>query len=375
MRTIFKYSLITLGALLLLSMSGPVREYKVLPKKQYSKTIEKNFPISKKGTVAIINKYGNIDMHTWERSEVSFKIKIKVNATSESVAEDVFETISIRFEDTPNRVLAETEIENKGDYWWNWGKNMKSDFEILYEVYMPITCMADFANKYGNVDMMDLENDAMLDIQYGNLTMGDLEGNLSLILAYGNGYVGTIKDLETEIRYSKFRLDYAGNFNGTTKYSELVVNRAEKLQTESSYDQYQLGKIREIVNEGKYDNIIVEECRDFSIETRYTDVKIHTLQRSLNAEMNYGGIRIEDLTKGFERIFMESRYAGLQLQPEAAAAYELELTSRYVDVNIPENMYKKSKKDGIEQNIQASINGGGKSLIRLDMEYGFLTIK
>ena len=376
MKRIFTYSLIVLGTLAMLSMSAPIKEMAVIaPQKQFKKTIEKSFPISKKGEVAIINKYGNIDMHTWDKSEVQFKVTIKVTATSQSVAEDVFEKISVSFEDGPDRVLAQTEIETKSDYWWNWGRNIKSDFEINYQVYMPISCKVDFANRYGNLDMMDLENDARLDIRYGNFTMGDLDGDLALILAYGNGYSGTVEDVDAEIQYSKIRMESVKNMNAETKYSEMVIKQAEKLLLESKYDQYDLGKIGELVNEGKYDNFKIESCSDLTMESKYTDVKIGSLSKALTAELSYGGIRVDELRKGFDNIAIESAYTGVELHPVPGTPYTLDVDSRYVDLDLPDTPEMKDKKDGAEHSISTRINGGGKSSIRLDMEYGFLKIK
>jgi acylphosphatase len=113
MRKISAYSILLLGVLVLFSMSTPVNDMQIITAKKYSKSIEKNFPISAKGEVVIINQYGNLDINTWNKNEVQFKVEIVVNATSESVAEDVFEAISVEFEGNKSLVRAETVIEEK----------------------------------------------------------------------------------------------------------------------------------------------------------------------------------------------------------------------------------------------------------------------
>lgn len=374
MKTILTYSLLIAGALMLFSMTGPVESHGVL-KKRFSKTIERTYPIDKNGEVAIINKYGNIDMQTWPKSEVKLEVVVVVNATSESVAEDVFETIGIEFEDSRSRVSAETVIETKKNYWWNWGKNLKSDFEINYTVYMPISCSVDFNNKYGNINMMDLENDAAIQVKYGNLTMGDLEGDLNLSLGYGNGYAGAVKDINAEIMYSKFRCDYAQDFIGETKYSGMTVNSINRMVVQTKYDNYTLGEVSEFINDGKYDNFVIDRADRITIETKYTDVKVGKLNVSLSAEMDYGGIKVNELARDFSEVRVESSYAGVNIAPESGASYKLQLESKYLDIDIPNTPDFEEQKDGSERYIRASYNGGGEGQIQLIMDYGFLKIK
>jgi len=375
MKKILVYSLVLLGSMVLFSMTTPAEDIFILKKKQYKKNIEKQFSIDKDGEVAIVNKYGDIDMHTWDKNEVKIKVEIIINATSQSIAEDVFETISVEFDDSKSRVYAETVIESKESYWWNWGKNLKSDFEINYEIYMPITCSINFTNKYGDVDVMDLDNNATIDVSYGNLTMGDLNGDLGLILGYGNAFVGSVKDVQAEIKYSKFRCEAVNEFMGETKYSGITINNADKMLVESKYDNFNLGHISELVNEGKYDNFIVESCDRLTVETKYSDYKLGELTESLSAELSYGGLKVKDLKKSFDRVYVESNYAGISLGIDPGTSYELNLSSKYVEVKIPEAKNVDKSEDGNEKYISAQYNKGKGGKISLEMEYGFLKIQ
>lgn len=375
MRKILAYSLLIMGSLVLFSMSAPVKDILIITKKKYSKTVEKTFPIDSKGEVAITNKYGNIEMLTWDKDKVQIKVDIVVNATSESVAEDVFESIAIEFSGSKDLVSAETVIETKSNYWWNWGKNIKSDFEINYEIYMPATCSVNFDNKYGNINMMDLDNDAEIDVKYGNFTMGDLEGDLTLYLGYGNGYIGAVQDVQAEVSYSKLRCDYVKDFTGQTKYSGITINSARKITVETKYDNYNVGEVIEFFNEGKYDNLIIDQAGAVVIETKYTDLKIGQLKQSLSAELSYGGIKIKELDKGFEEISVESNYAGIQIGVQESTRFDLQLQSKYVEVELAESMDVKVEEDGSEKHIQGKYNGGGKGKISLEMDYGFVKIK
>ena len=240
---------------------------------------------------------------------------------------------------------------------------------------MPISCSVEFSNKYGDIDMMDLENDAVIELGYGNLTMGDLEGDLDLELAYGKGFAGMLHDVDAEVRYSKFRADMVKDFEGETKYSVITLNNANDVEVESKYDNYKLGKIGEFQNAGKYDNFEIESCSKIAIETKYTDLKVTDLTESLVAEINYGGVKVRNLMKGFEKVVIDSDYAVVNLGVQSGAGYELEVGAKYVDTKLPGAIAAKEQKDGSEKYIQASVPGKGNGKILLEMNYGKLEIK
>jgi len=348
----------------------------ILTKKQYSKTIEKSFDISRNGEVAIVNQYGSIDMHTWDKNEVQLTVTIVVNATSQSAAEDVFEKINIHFDNAADRVLAETIINKEDKAWWNWGSSIKSDFEINYKLYMPISCSVDFNNKYGNINMMDLENHAKITARYGDLTMGDLEGDLELYLGYGNAFTGSLKDVKGEIEFSKFRCEAMNDFLGQSKYSQMIINRGGRLVAESKYDNYQLGNIKAFINEGKYDNILIEACEELVIETKYTDVKMGSLSQKLVAELSYGGIKVNELLKGFDKVMVESAFANLTFGLAQDVAMDVELVGKYINVNIPKSSIVKDEQDGSSRTVKAAFGSkGSRGNVQLEMEYGELKMQ
>ena len=79
-------------------------------KREYSKTINKQFPITTDGMVEISNRYGKVEIKTWDNSEVKVEVVISVNATSEDRAEDVFDRITIDFNSGRDFVSATTEL-------------------------------------------------------------------------------------------------------------------------------------------------------------------------------------------------------------------------------------------------------------------------
>ena len=117
-------------------------------KEQFTKVIERSFDISPDGTTRLYNKYGRINIETWDRNKVELKITIEANAKTESKADELFERIDIDITNSDDYVKAETLIESSSK-WGNW---TKGDYKIYYDVKMPASNRLEAGMKYGNLD-------------------------------------------------------------------------------------------------------------------------------------------------------------------------------------------------------------------------------
>ena len=115
MKSVFKIILALFLVSLCFSMSPPAWQ-------EFSQTIKKEFEISPDGTTSISNKYGKVDVKTWNNNRVRIEVKIVVNTTSEDLAHSVFQRIGVDFKNAPSRVEASTNIEPEK-------KSMASDQE------------------------------------------------------------------------------------------------------------------------------------------------------------------------------------------------------------------------------------------------------
>ena len=153
---------------------------------EFTKTIKKEFPISQTGTVDLTNKYGKVEVHTWDRNRVKIDVSIVVDARSESAAQEVFDRIQIDFSNDDAFVKAETSIESSNS-WWKGSWNNKSEFQVNYEVYMPSTCDLNLDNQYGNSNVEAISGSADVKVKYGDFQLEGVGGDLKVYLGYGNG--------------------------------------------------------------------------------------------------------------------------------------------------------------------------------------------
>ena len=172
-----------------------------LGKKDYKKTIDKEFDITKNGSVELDNKFGQLDVRTWDKNKVKINVTVTVRASSEKESEPVFDRISIHFSNGKDFVTAKTDIaSNSNNSWFSWGSwNNSSDFSIDYEVYLPKTIALDLENRHGPTIIAAMDGDAKVEIAHGELTAKGFAGELDLDMAHAKGKIGFVKQLKADL--------------------------------------------------------------------------------------------------------------------------------------------------------------------------------
>ncbi len=345
---------------------------------EYTRTYEKSFSINEGGTVNLHNIHGAIDVSTWAKNEVGISVTVRVMAGSDSKAEDVFDRISISFSNSSNHVSAETEIDSKKSFWWFtqswWGED---DVKIDYEVFMPESANLELSNRYGNVDIEDIRGQSVIDLKYGDLTMDHAIGDLVLELAYGNATIAKSGESTVEIAYAKLRMNEVESMDIESKFSEITIGNITTLVSSSSYDKYYLGEVGTMDNEGKYDKIEAEKIDELVVETKYTNIRLEELVGTLDAELSYGGLDIDQISDGFTGIRVESKYTGIKIDVSDLEDFTFDINGRYTSVHLPSDV---DVQRDIRNNNEIEVSGfktrdGGSGEIVIDAEYGGVKLR
>lgn len=354
----------------------------VEPKKDYKKTVKKEFTISQDGEVRIENSYGKVSINPTGGNEVVIEVTIKVDKSSESKAEEFFEKVNIEFSNSRAMVSAETQIGNNKDNSWkswfkpkNWGSN-NNNYSIDYEVWMPSTCKLDLTNKYGNISVGDLDNDANVTLKYGDGIMQDIKGNFKLDLGYGDLKIGHTEDMDLNIKYGEFRCKSGHAIDCDSKYSDIYIDKAERLDSESGYDDFFIGAIDVILNDGGYDDFQIEFVDQFEFESKYSDYIIDELGSGGSFDTGYGDLKVKHvlgLSKGLD---VDGKYTDVWLGMDQS--FNLDLDTKYTDVDVPSGLSSSKNysriKDGSEEIIKVS-NGKNNNNITAELRYGSFKIK
>lgn len=370
MKSVFSLAFI----LLLLGLSSPLPAAEGL--QEFTRAIKREFDITANGTTSITNKYGKVDIKTWDRNRVKIDVTIVVNASSESAAQDVFERIDVAFSNSSGYVKAVTTIQPREKGIWNWATGTeKSDYTINYEVYLPETNNLEINHQYGDAYVAALSGKVTANFKYANAKLEKVSNSSDINFAYGNGTIVRANDLLANASYAKLLIKEAQNVEINSKYTQVSIDRAADIRSNSGYDTYRLGAVRSFTNVGKYDNIDIQSAENVEVNARYSQVKAMRVSRKLDLDLQYGGAQT-GLAKSFSEVSLNGSYTDFKLSVEPGAEYQIDAAASYAGIAYPQNMtvtYELEK--GSSHELKAYQGQKNGPVIRARLSYGGLRVK
>jgi hypothetical protein len=337
-RQILLICLTVLGSTAFASAEGPEHEF--------TKKINREFNISATGTTAIYNKYGKVNINTWQNNSVKIDITIIVNAGDQRIADKTFDRIKVNFMNTADYVKAETVIEAESKVSWITGSC--DDFKINYEVWMPIGNQLDLKNKYGNAFVANLNGKLKAEIKYGDLRTEAVNNNADLAIGYGKATMAKVRNLSGYVSYGGLTLADAAEVQMDTKYSDFQIDRATAVRVTSKYDNFNLGDIEDLRVQTKYANLRVNTTKAAFVTAQYTDVKVNNISGSVDADLNYGSLKVGALGRNFSEARVIGKYTDVQMNVESGTVFRFDAEGTHAGLRTPSGatISKQNKQGG-----------------------------
>ncbi len=330
-------------------------------KYEKSKSIKKEYSVDSDALLRIDNKYGNVDVTSWNKNQVVIEVKITVSGNNEEKVIKRLSMIDVKFDASRGEVYAKTVIGKNSSNWSSWwGKKSNVHYQIDYKVKVPMTNDASLNNDYGNIYLNELKGDASINCDYGKIIIGDLYSTRNKInLDYcSSSTIGKMNGGSINADYSKFTVEDAGDIRLNADYSTSVFESLNDLSYNCDYGSLKANRARSIVGDGDY------------LTTR-----LGQIAKKVEITSDYGSIRIEDLKEGFDTVSINGEYCSIKIgTPDAPFNFELKLSYggfKRGDYNY--DFTKKIEKSSSKYYEGTYKNGSGKSKITIDSEYGSVT--
>lgn len=280
----------------MLSMANPINgkwDY------EKTKTIKKEFDVNADALLNIKNKYGNVDVISWNQNRVEIEVTITVSGNNEAKVIDRLSKINVNFENSRSAVSAKTSIENSSKGWYN-SKN-KMNYQIDYKVKVPVTNSVDLSNDYGTITLNEIKGKAEINCDYGKILIGNLfHENNSINIDYtSDSEIELMNGGTINADYSKFRIEKAKNISLNADYTDSKFGEMEDLEFNCDYGKLEVDRANNIDGNGDY-----------------LTIRIGTVYKNLSIDADYGGIKVDKLMKGFENVRIHSDYAGIKIGME-----------------------------------------------------------
>jgi hypothetical protein len=262
----------------------------------HGQTISKEKKISgrfsaDRGKLVIDNQYGKLDIHTWDKNEVTVDITITAKASSASDAQEILDKVSI-IEPQGNDIRYKTVIAKGKTF------QTKSEFSINYVINMPRRHASELINKYGDIEISDVDGKLSIDLSYGNLKTGALRDNdKDIKVGYGSAAITFIETGTIRSSYSKLYITKGGNINVTNEFEKTTIGAVHDLNIDAKYGDVKIGLVDQLKG-----NI------------QYAGLQVDKLLKSVQMTVKYsGGAKFDYIGPGVDNININSGFSNLSL--------------------------------------------------------------
>lgn len=346
----------------------------------FTKTINKEFVVSDNAEIELSNRYGEINIETWNQKSVKLDIRIVVQTNSQKDAEEVFNRIDVDFYNSASRVSASTTIDNTNPTnWWDriFRGQSKDDFKIYYDVKMPQSASLNTVAKYCDVKVVGtIDGTTELEVKYGDFNFDEVNNDVKVELAYGDGAFKSVKNLDLSLRYGEMDIDRAEEVELDTRYSEVKIDAFKRADIDSRYDDFVFGNVERLNIDAGYSDFRLKNAETIIMDANYTDLRMDELSGKLVIDLDYGDLAIESLKPGFSSLEIEGSYSDFVIGIGNNVGFGLDVESRYTSVSYPKSRMEINYlvEQGRSKTIRGKTKAEGGGTIKARLGYGSLKI-
>ena len=318
-----------------------------------TKEIRKEFKVSPETRIEISNKYGKIELNSWEKDSVVIEIKIRVEEKKLSKLEKAIDEIDFDFTQSEHFLIVQTLVgQNKSGI----GKEISKFKETVLQsggnmqidcfIWLPASNELKVENKFGNIYIGDYDGNVVINLSNGNLKSHNFAGELDLNLSFADATINTI---------SSANLD--------CNFSELYIKKAESLHIKSKSSTFEILEIREFDANSRRDNFKIRLAETVKARGSFSNFRIEELTDQIDLRVEYGDVDIDKTAADFSNIFIESKSTDINLYFDGESEFNFEITHTKTDLHLCNEVEVEEKEtlDEKEKQIKLIGNFGGKT--------------
>ena len=293
------------------------------------RSVSKQFPATRETTLDVQNKYGKIQVVTWEKDSVAVEVEILLTESSASKLRKLKDDISIDFTGTNNYIIAKSKFKSESGRIASELKSVTTTIsgsnkhvEINYTVSIPDYLDVVLSNKFGDIYMDDLKGKVDIELSNGVLKASRLEGNTNIGLSFANGMIKSLGSCTMKLAYSDLALGEVGQLDLTSKSSKLNADSVNVLNINSRRDKLYFQRVEYLYGNGNF-----------------SQVWVYDFLRESDVYMKYGKLTIEHVIPDFSKIYVESDYTDISLFFDNQSAFAFDILHHEKSVlTLPEEL-------------------------------------
>jgi hypothetical protein len=281
-----------------------------------TKNISRSFPSVPNMRVEVINKYGDVQIETWNKDSV----RVEVNITAQS---DDMEDVRVLLD------MADVDISGGSGFvlaQLNWGQNQSAWKRSAVEVMLNLN-----KDQRLNIDYtiyMPANLSLKIDNRFGNVVFGDFTGKTYLQVMHGDVRAHQLKDLRSAVvKYGRMDIDELGEGTVSLSFGEINCNKVDELSINSSSSEINIEKVNALVVSSTSDKFDLEYVGKISGSGMLSNFRIRELTQKLVLTAKFGSVSIRKVKQDFEMITLSaySNDVSIGFESQAAFAFGIQL--------------------------------------------------
>lgn len=369
-----------------------------------SKTFSRSFPVDQSDKILLSNKYGEVQVKTWDKKEARVDVEIRAYSKNEASAQELLDEVNIHAAKEGDQIVFRTNVGG-GNYGMGRGrgKSWRREVRIDYVLYVPAGSALNLSNQYGNVLMGNFAGPLYVKVQYGNLTAGKLmssnnyvsvqygkadiqEMNKAVVKQeYGSGLnIGVVQTLDLNAQYAGVNIGaIKGNAAIKQQYgSGLNIGTVGNLELDAQYTGVNIGTINgNAAIKQQYNNIKIATANKLALDCEYASVKLGTLKGDGSFRVEYNNLAIDEITTGCRALMVKADYVNISLGFSDNYQADFVVNTSYAGFKYGSNVTARLDRDPDDKsysstkNYTGSIGKGGTAKVSVSADYGNVTFR
>lgn len=333
------------------------------PNYERSKTVKKSYLVANDATVEIKNKYGNVNIITWDKNDVEIVVEITVKGDNLKAVENELKSIQIDFQKDADIVTAQTKFRTNSKRWNLWSSSSKIGYTVNYTVKMPVSNHLKVSNDYGTILLNEIDGTTDIKCDYGKITLGALNNlNNSIKIDYNEG--------------SSIGFMNAGVVNAD--YTKLLIDKTNTVNINSDYATIEIGNATSVTFNSDYGNMKVADVSTITGNSDYVNIRLGTLRDLLDLKSDYGAIKINKLAAGFQKAAITAAYTSITIGMQEDSNFKFSVALEYAGLRCNRNKIEMNK--SIENSTRKFYEGtygkgDSSATLRIQSKYGSVRFK
>ncbi|TCK69082.1 hypothetical protein DFQ05_0594 [Winogradskyella wandonensis] len=326
------------------------------------RVIQKSYVVDNNATLKVSNKFGNVDIITWDKNTIEFDILIRVSGNDADKVEDRLERIDVDFSSSNTTVSAITKIEKNSSNWWNWGKKMNLKLEINYVIKLPITNGIDISNDFGSVTVDTLKGRAKINCDHGRITTRELMAD----------------DNELNFNHTKdsyFEYIKSGRINAD--FSSYTIAKTNNIIINSDHTSGHIEVAENVTYNCDFNSLKVDNVNNIKGNADHLTLRIGNVYKNASVKSDFGTIKIEKIASNAQNVEIDGEHASMTLGYASDYNFNFDINLEHASLKNTEDFIFIKKRINSSDKYYLGYYGSSstQNVLKINSEFGSVTFK